>query len=432
MNELILYTYRRSERLKYIVGHIFNEILGCNCVITDNRQDFLASAKFRINYSAQIIAGSDLHIIPHGLLFESDIKLQNINMRKWQDMPCFFETQGHDIPFDLLGAAFYLLSRYEEYFSFTPDLYGRYPVTDSLAYRNHFLKLPLVDQWLMELKNVMLQKDSRLNFRKNRIQYIPTYDIDIAYSYQGKGLFRTAGAIARDMMAGKWSAVKERISVLQKKIKDPYDSYDLLDTLHEKYQLHPVYFFLVGKNGPMDKNLPFANGSMQILFKKISSDYTVGVHPSIQSNNDVRILQREITKVGSQKSRQHYIKFLLPGTYRNLLNSGILEDHSMGYGSVNGFRASTSFPFNWFDVEKNETTSLKIFPFCFMECNSFFEQHYTPVEALEEMKYYLHQVKNVGGTYITIWHNFSLGSDPLWKGWKEIYIKFLEEVDLQK
>ena len=71
-------------------------------------------------------------------------------------------------------------------------------------------------------------------------------------------------------------------------------------------------------------------------------------------------------------SRQHFIRFTLPDTYRQLINAGIKEEFSMGYGSVNGFRASVALPFYWFDLEKNEATSLLVYLFCFMDANSFF------------------------------------------------------------
>jgi hypothetical protein len=42
------------------------------------------------------------------------------------------------------------------------------------------------------------------------------------------------------------------------------------------------------------------------------------------------------------------------------------------------------------------------------------------------MIHYANITAQVGGTFISIWHNFSLGSDPMWKGWKEMYEKFFE------
>jgi hypothetical protein len=53
----------------------------------------------------------------------------------------------------------------------------------------------------------------------------------------------------------------------------------------------------------------------------------------------------------------------LPETFRHLLDTGIQEDFSMGYGSINGFRASVASPFYWYDLEKEQTTYLLLYPF---------------------------------------------------------------------
>ena len=60
-----------------------------------------------------------------------------------------------------------------------------------------------------------------------------------------------------------------------------------------------------------------------------------------------------------------------------------------------------------------------------MEANSFYEQHFTPQQALEEMKYYYDVCKNVQGEFISIWHNHFAGTDKLFKGWKEVYEEFM-------
>jgi len=73
--------------------------------------------------------------------------------------------------------------------------------------------------------------------------------------------------------------------------------------------------------------------------------YKIGVHPSWQSGDDESLLKEEIEwlEVMSDKkilsSRQHFIRLTLPDTYRQLIWAGIQKDFSMGYGSINGFRA---------------------------------------------------------------------------------------------
>ena len=114
-------------------------------------------------------------------------------------------------------------------------------------------------------------------------------------------------------------------------------------------------------------------------------------------------------------------------TYRKLIETGIEKDFSMGYGSINGFRASVCSPFYWYDLEKEEATSLMIYPFCFMDANSLFEQKQSPKQAYEELIQYYERVKNYKGVFIPIWHNFILGTDPLYKGWRELFELFMKE-----
>ncbi|MGI8637800.1 MAG: hypothetical protein ACR2KZ_20560, partial [Segetibacter sp.] len=123
-----------------------------------------------------------------------------------------------------------------------------------------------------------------------------------------------------------------------------------------------------------------------------------------------------------------YIRMQMPTTYRNLINTGIKEGYSMGYGSTTGFRASFCLPFLWYDLEKEETTHLTIYPFCYMDANSFYEQQLSAEEALKEMTHYYNLTKQVNGLFITIWHNQFLGSDRMFSGWKEAYIALLGKI----
>ena len=134
-----------------------------------------------------------------------------------------------------------------------------------------------------------------------------------------------------------------------------------------------------------------------------------------------------ITDKKVTRSRQHYIRFTLPGTYRLLLQYGIEQDFSMGYGSINGFRASVASSFYWYDLEKEQRTELRLFPFCFMDANAFYEQNYTAAKAMHELMHYYHLIRKVNGLMVTIWHNSFLGSDPEFAGWKEAYEIFLKE-----
>lgn len=427
MNKFIIYAAFTSNRLTYVLDFIFNEVLGVEYVFTTSEIDFLSSPFFRINYSHKNLI-SDIHIDSNGLLFENEIVEKEIYCTTWNELPIFFQTQETEIPFDIFAAIFYLLSRYEEYLPYEPDSYFRFPHIKSIAFQNNFLNLPLIDLWIEEIKKNINGKNHCIQFKENTFQFIPSYDIDIAYSFKGKGFVRNVAGTLKDLLKFDHKNVASRLKVLFANQKDPYDSFLFLDEIHEQFSLNPIYFFLLSEGSKYDKNLNCDSSLMKKLISTIQSKYEIGIHPSWKSHENISSLQKEVLLLKNvKKSRQHYIRFALPETFRNLLHVKITDDYSMGYGSINGFRASTSRSFNWFDLEKNEGTLLRLHPFCFMECNSFFEQKFTAEKAFEEMLHYATVVKKVKGNLITIWHNFSLGTDPLWKGWKEKYIDFLKK-----
>jgi len=78
-------------------------------------------------------------------------------------------------------------------------------------------------------------------------------------------------------------------------------------------------------------------------------------------------------------------------------------------------------------MEKEVQTELMLFPFCYMDANSFYEHKYSALQALEEMRHYYKTLKSVNGTFIMIWHNHFLGTDKLYAGWKEVYEQFIKE-----
>ena len=67
------------------------------------------------------------------------------------------------------------------------------------------------------------------------------------------------------------------------------------------------------------------------------------------------------------KSRQHFLAFELPTTYLKLIQSGILEDYSMGYASHLGFRAGICSPFRFYNLLEEKETDLVVYPFQVMD-----------------------------------------------------------------
>lgn len=432
---MIVFANTITDRLRYITDFIGKEIFGEPFLLTSDLTEFSYHQGPKINYSDEQIIGELFQIEPHALLFETGIREQNIDCFEHHGTKVFFKTDS-DLGFDIFAASFYLVSRYEEYLPHQKDQYGRYAHENSLAFKQGFLNIPLINIWLKQLVSKLKAHfpDSTSNIQHSTFQFLPTYDIDEAYSFRHKSWWRTAGGALKDILKGNFSRLRLRREGLKERSRDPFDSYEWLDDLHDKLQLTPRYFFLVAdKIGKYDRNILPKEAALRTLIHQHAKKYKIGVHPSWQSGDDPSLIKKEKATIENAagvtitSSRQHFIRFTLPQTFRYLIEAGIREDYSMGYGSINGFRASVASPFYWYDLEKEMKTELKLYPFCFMEANSFYEQKVEPEQALAEMVHYCKAIRSAGGLMITIWHNTFLGTDPKFAGWREVYEKFIRE-----
>jgi len=431
---LLVYTTSNGPRLQYIVNFFSQELFDGPITITTSEREYLKFDGPKLNYSLRDLCAGEFVIYPVPLLFETGIREQKISCFDYSYSKAFFETGGY-LPFDIFAATFYLITRYEEYLPHEKDEHGRFSHTSSLAFRADFIHLPLVNIWLQEFKSALATHFPDIQFKGRHFENVITYDIDIAYSYLCKGLLRNIGGTLRSLWKGEWNLALERWQVLFGRRKDPFDCYEWLDALHLYCRLKPYYFFLVPKNNSVyDKNVSTSSRKFQELVEYYCATYNVGIHPSWQSGDDPSLLKEEIEwleVVGDKDviaSRQHYIRLTVPETYRRLIAAGIRKDFSMGYGSVNGFRASVCTCFKWYDLEKDHVTPLIVYPFCFMDANSFYEEKHTPSQAFDELMLYYNAVKRVNGMLITIWHNSILGADRSTIGWSRMFEIFMKEM----
>ena len=96
--------------------------------------------------------------------------------------------------------------------------------------------------------------------------------------------------------------------------------------------------------------------------------------------------------------------------------------------AVNGFRASTSYPFNWYNLKKEEETPLEIVPFCYMDSTAIFHERLNAEMAMERMHYFFETVKKVHGHFNYVMHNHFLTEQKEWIMWRNMYENFLKTI----
>lgn len=427
---ITIYSEKDSPRLRYVLQWLFTEQLGLSWLLTHDLQHAL-NAGHPVFYGVEK-GGINIHATT--LLWENGIDIHDYQENNWNHLYTLYynEASRNQIPFDIFSGIFFLLSRYEEYLPFTPDKHSRYPHTASILSKDNVLERPALDEWVKWFGRLLTDQWPSLKPKTSTFHFQPSYDIDIAWSYKNKGFVRWAGAASRELAAGKFNALANRCKVSLGMAEDPYNAFGAMNTLHEKYDLKPYYFILSAiKTTDFDKNIPLSHPGMKKLMQQAFSDGELGIHPSFYTlKNDVLFLAEKelLAKTAGRNitsSRQHYIRLFFPDTYRMLISGGILADYSMGYSTSLGFRAGTSHSFLWYDLKNEEETSLRVYPFCFMDTTAHYDLGLGVAEAFNRLEAMKNKLEQTGGVLTTVFHNFSLGTDKEWKGWMNAYEHFI-------
>ncbi|HNV49923.1 MAG: polysaccharide deacetylase family protein [Bacteroidales bacterium] len=429
---IFIYTPKITKRVEYIFKLFFKQLLNIEYEITLKPEIFKQYNGVKINYSNQRFEDS-LNFQPVDLLFKTGIDSQELKTIVYKGQKVFFPVYDpkSNLPFDPFAAAFYLVSRYEEYLPYKKDRFGRFDAPESFSFQQNILDKPLVNIWAYWIRNLLLEKFPDLKFRNRTFQFLPTYDIDSAYAYKNKGFVRIAANFARDLINGRLSDMKERFRVIIGKQADPFDTFDFQFSLQREYDLQPLYFILIANYGEYDKNLPVNNLKFQQLIKSLSDYAEVGIHPSFGSSTSYKLLTSEIERLSRILnreiviSRQHFLRLDFPITYRNLIQADITDDYTMGYASAPGFRAGICDAFNFYDLDMEVETSLRIHPFQVMD-GTLRDYMQTDVDgAIEIIRKLIDEVKAVDGTFSSLWHNESLSNKKRWEGWRTLYVDMI-------
>ncbi len=434
---ILIYTSKITNRIKYIFKIYFKELIGTEYSFTTQKEEFTAYEGIKLSYTDQAL-DNEIFFCSANLLFENNIHEIEHKFVDFENntaiCPVFAKKAA--FPFDPFAAAFYMITRYEEYLPYLKDQYERFSAEQSIAYKKYFLRKPMINIWAAAISEIICKRYPDFKPKTNKFKFVPTIDIDCAYAFKLKGIIRSIGGYIKSVKDFNFKEIAERSAVLAGIRKDHFDTFDYQFKIHEKYKLNPIYFILFADYNDYDKNIHVNNQKFRSLIKMLEDNAEVGIHPSYASNSDIKILKKEINTLSKvlnrqiSKSRQHFLKLSLPQTYRNLIDLDITDDYTMGYASDIGFRASICSSFNFYDLEMEVETNLRIHPFAFMEGTLRDYLSINADRAMDYIKPLIDEVKAVNGTFISLWHNESLSNQRRWVGWQQIYedmIKYATE-----
>lgn len=429
---MIIYCENITSRIAYTINYVFTHRLGIAHTLTDNQETFRESVEPKLNYSS-INFENSFHILPEGLLAENFIR-KDYPEFIYNNNKVIFYPNASRLGFDIFSACFWMLSRMEEYNAYTSDAFGRFPATESFAYKNNFLNQPIVDQWILLLKEQLKAYFEPIEFKTEQYRVVPTIDIDSPWCYKHKGFLRNIAGLARDIMYVNFDEFKFRIAVLFGKINDPWFQFDWVETLFTKLKLAPIYFIHMGDYGKFDKTIKPSKKVFKDFVKTLGEKNTIGLHPSFQASKNIKILNRELLRFESitgnkpERSRQHFLNIKIPEYYERLHELGVKNDYTMGFADKPGFRSGTSRSFIFYNLINEQCESLIIHPFCIMDRTLKTYEQNSIDEVFQLFEEFALSLKKVNGTFISLWHNEALSDHFEWKGWKILFEKIMTQI----
>ena len=327
---------------------------------------------------------------------------------------------------DVLGSAFFMLSRYEEVARPQEDAHQRFPASASLAAKAGFLDRPIVDEYVEILWAAMTRVWPGLQRQAHQGRILVSCDVDIPFDPTFKRPLGFMRSLAGDCVKRRDPGVAlGRIANYGRYWRgmdhdDTYNTFDWYLKVCDGAGLHAHFYFLAGKTHPQtDAEYNLSEPFITKLLRKIAQrGHGIGLHGSYMTFRDPtqlecerRNLERACRQVGLafviDTNRQHYLRWDTAQTPDHLESAGLKVDSTGGFADRAGFRYGTSRKFRMWSWSKNQGLALKQQPLIVMEC-SVIDTRYQNLGYADSALDFLLDLKGKAlryGDFTLLWHN---------------------------
>lgn len=346
-----------------------------------------------------------------------------------------------ELPLDIFGSAFFMLSRYEEAVKPNHDEHGRYPATASLAYEERFLDRPIVDEYAEILwASIQYVWPHLLRPRKARVLRI-TCDVDWVYSVDWSTKAMCRGVVA-DIIKRRSSALAQKnFNIRWRARKGDFSEDPFLENIHWMMDINErtgnsvSFHFMTSSKTVLDAKYSLKEKVVRQLLMQISQrGHEIALHPSYNTYKDAKrtlteanqlrqILDEHKISYTGIGSRQHYLRWSTRSTASNLESANLRYDSTLSYADRAGFRCGTSREFGMYEVVGRRPLRLVQRPLIIMETtvvSSQYEAHGYSDSALDRMTSLKERALAFGGEFTLLWHNSSFETADAREIYKEI------------
>ena len=293
------------------------------------------------------------------------------SVEKEKKDPKVFLTQNQ-FSFDIIETIFFHISRYEEYIepAEMKKKWGMGQLENHFIPRNNLQETPIVDHLVYAFLDAIGAHPT-----KKKTTYRLTHDVDNPIKLPSfYKLIKASGRlllIERKGLKAQWQLFNTYRKIKQGAAKDPYDTFDWL---FRNESIEKVVYFMAGGITKFDNFFQIDSPvARRILQQAKEKGYKIGIHPSYEAYANEELYQKEkkkLEEVSGEKivlARQHYLRFQFPKTADIIDNQGIIEDSTLGYRDMIGFRCGTGFGYRLYNFRKEAAYDFLETPLIIME-----------------------------------------------------------------
>ena len=343
-----------------------------------------------------------------------------------QRVPFFFDNAAKNelliftenrviISADIISAAFYLLSGWQEYFSSERDRHGRFPYAASVQKIYNFVTLPVVNYYFDVLKTAVEYVSGqplcprRWGRQQAKFAAFISHDIDNLYS--------AWKAPAKDALQQRKFGLFSKLLWQHLTQPDVWDNLEAVAAQVAQYGARSTFFILPSRRKSVN-GIPNADYRLTRRFgrrrrKLFAQGCQFELHGSIGTATDVDKLATDIEAalVGSN-TRFHYLSWE-PRQTIEVLNTAELKgkpisyDSTLGFAEYFGFRNSYCLPFYPFNFSAGRTAIFLEIPLNVMDATLHHPNYLQlqPTEILPALRPVFAEIKKFGGVTSVLWHN---------------------------
>lgn len=339
---------------------------------------------------------------------------------------------------DVFGAAFAMLTRYEEAVIPGRDRHGRFAAESSIAGKEGFLSVPLVDTYVELLWTALAATWTRLQRRDRSYQVAISHDVDDPLST----LARTPADIVRQFGAdilrrrdlglafrrARTVVVGDRAAGYR---SDPHNTFDFLMDVSDRNGLTSAFYFQSHREQNRDGGALYAleHSWIRSLIRRVHArGHEIGYHAGFGTYLDpgrtaaeFEHLRDVATDSGISQERwggrQHYLQWAPSTTWRNWAGAGLDYDCTVAFADAVGFRTGTCHEFGVFDLAERRPLPLREQPFQIMDVTLFGYMGLDQHAAAEAVAAIGAECRRYRGTLGVLWHNDSVLRTSREKAW---------------